>query len=789
MQKRNKYSNYYYWETPLSNEIIGHNDGAVSCMLNWDGLDCEMDDKQQQHAKYQALYKFIEGLDDCVAEFHHWREKDTRQAENYLNNNIKIKRGRHFGEPVRKAMAQHLSQFGWNNECAIVLYRKPQANLLSQWSRKSAFKDQVKNAERLQKTADNLKRIISGSFADPEHYFKRVIQSYWRKGYKRGYQYPLDFREDLANQVIYQAPHQENGMVKIDGEYTKVILLYHYPDADPAWFLNLSAISCEMHACQIVVPTDTRRLIDKHSQASEKESVEQSRKGTKYRQRAIQDREDFTSYVAQNNLSIFKNAFILHLHGPPDHIQAMSKEIEDWVFYNQGLAKSHDDIQSHFFRAGQPGHGAISGFLRQDETWQVANMAPAIVYDKGTLDPEYLRVTSSGQLVGLSIMQHTVNHGFTVAMTGAGKGVDKGCQIIETYPLGLDWFIVEVGSNEGSTYQWVVEGFGKTFVKFDPDKHVINPLPDYDLTSGEGKTPVPIKLCAGTVSALAYLLTDGKTQLSSHQRAAAEEALQNLYRTPIEGKTAPRMDHYCQSLDQTQYNSQPQKDAAKRMADNLSSFLDSSVGRRFTMDGNLSLSKELCGVDLKGALDADPKLLIFCLTSLSLRYAQMAFFSSTNPARVEMDEVHVFERIAPEVVTNLCSQISRMGRKDYAGLDLITQGLHELRTMDPEIVASTTLRNLMYRKEDHDEMAKILQIPKTPLQRWKNFPNPETLNWRPSLCQVQDKYYDLFLSFPEIVLNTCSTSPLDLSFKSQIPAETGDIFQRLERLKQLKSAN
>lgn len=784
MNKRPSYDNFYSWETALSNEVVGHNNGAVSLMMHIDGLYCEMDDPDEKFNKYQDIYKFISSLDDCVAEFHLWRERDDSLAQSYVDDNEKIERGGHLAIPIRNALAGHLAQYGWNNECAIVLYKKSNQGLMPKLLNKSFLKAQINNAEKLYERAKTLTRIVGGNILSVEQYFDRVMQSMWRKGFKRGYGYNLDFKEDLSSQAIYQAPKIKNSMVEIDGEHTKVLLLYHYPDADPAWFLNLASISCEMHVSQIIVPTNTRRRVDKHSDQTDKESHETAKKGAKYRQRAIIDRELFTNYVTQNNLSIFNNAYLIHLHGDSEQIKQMDHQISDWAYDNGGLVKSHYDLQAHFFRAAQPGHGTATAFLREDHTWQVAHMAPVTVFDKGTKGGESLRVTTSGQLVGFSILQHKVSNGFTVAHMGAGKGVDKGTEVIETYPYGLDWYIMEIGE----TYRWIVEGFGGNYTRIDPDHHAVNPLPEYDLSSPEAENPLNMLLCSGTVNSLAFLLTDGRTDLTIHETAAAELALQNLYSGKQEG-TAPKMPEYLESIEQSEYPTEEQKRAADSISSNLRSFLSSSIGQIFKKDDNLTISDNICGIDLKLVKQTSAKLLKFYLVFISLKYSQKAFFKSDKPARVLLDELHIFIDSAPDETGRLVKELTRMGRKDFASSDLVTQGLYELKTLDNEVVTGATLRSLLYRKENHREMGEILEIPETPLAKWQAYPSTDNIDWRPGLRFVHDKYYDLYLTFPEVILDITSTQAKDMALKEQIQKKTPDVFERVKELRRLRFSN
>lgn len=786
--KRHPYKDYYSWQTPLSEHVMGHNNGAVSCLIEWPGIDCDLADQGQKESAYRNIYQVLKELsvDGYIAEWHLWRELDRSLADAYLEQNQNIQRGHHLAVPARQAVADHLVKWGRSNETGIILYHHPQKSLSGSLFVKAARNDQIKDAKRIFEKAQSISRTLPGAAqVDTDRYLERVRQSYWRKGFYNNWPLNIDYRYDVAEQVLVDAPRVENGMVVIDGYHTKVLLLMNYSDAAPAWITALADASCDMHVVQVVSPVNTRRYIDRQTKESQDDAAALADRGVKYAKKKINERENFTSFVAENGLDIYKNVYLMHLHGKVEDINRLTKRLIEWASKTNGQIRADADLQAHFFRVGQPGHGAQSAFFREDHTWQVGNMAPVVTYDKGIPGAECLRLSASGQITGFSILRHKVSHGFTVAKTGSGKGMDKVCEIIETYPLGLDWYILEIGRS----YRWVVEAFGKAYIEYDPDQDVINPLPEYDTIDSLAEHPVPAKLCAGTVHALAYLLTDGRTTLTVHQESAAEEALQNLYRSPIKDKAAPRLDHFYKSLIETEYNTQPKKEAAKLMADYLSSFLDSSVGRIFTQDGNLTLTNEMCGVSLEGALKVDPKLLVFCMTALSLRYAQMAFFSGYNPARVLLDEMHIGVQYAPETVGNLCAEVSRMGRRANASLDLVTQGLKEMQALDAEVIGSASLKTLMYRSLHHDTMGEVLQIPPGPFARWKSYPDPEKFNWRPALRQVGDKFYDLYLTFPQLILDIGSTSPEDLALKEQINPQVEDIFERIEMLRQMRMKN
>jgi hypothetical protein len=401
------------------------------------------------------------------------------------------------------------------------------------------------------------------------------------------------------------------------------------------------------------------------------------------------------------------------------------------------------------------------------------------VYRPGDAHAESLRLGHASQLIGFDLSHQSVAHAMTVAMTGAGKGVDKVTTIAETYPLNVDWYIAEIGT----TYQWVVEAFGGTYTRIDPDHTVINPLPRYSVANHHTPLPLDSALAGGTLQALAFLLTDGATTLDVHSSAAAEMALQMLYANTGAQDAAPTLEDYLKELERADYfEHEDQTSAAKRMANNLHSFLCTTAGRIFTRPDNLELSPGITGVDLKDVGKASPQLLKFYLVFLSLRMAHMAFYTTANPARVLLDEMHEFVRVYPEVVGALISGIARMGRKENAAIDIVTQGIREIDVIEKEVLNSMPLRSLLYRADEWDEIASRINMPARPLEVWKQFEYPLDRDYRPALRSVGNRYYQLHLVFPELLLDLADTSPAALALKATIAKQTRDPLKRLELL-------
>ena len=127
-----------------------------------------------------------------------------------------------------------------------------------------------------------------------------------------------------------------------------------------------------------------------------------------------------------------------------------------------------------------------------------------------------------------------------------------------------------------------------------------------------------------------------------------------------------------------------------------------------------------------------------------------------------------------------------MGRKDAAAIDIVTQGIEEIEAIEKEVLNSMPIRSLLYRTDGHDEIGKRINMPAGPLGIWRSYHYPLNQTWRPGIRSVGNQFYDLHLTFPELVLNLASTSPDDLKLKEAIGKEVKDPMHRLELFKQRK---
>ena len=779
-----QYADLYTWSHPYGDSVLCHQDGACSVSIGWNGFDSEMLTIGENALKWTEIYTIISmfGLDYC-AEFHFWRESDSSLVDEYLAHNREIKRGHDLAIAVREAMAAHLAPFGMSNRVALVLTRMPPKRFA--FGAKRKLIQQGEAAEELLSAAKSLaNKLPGGRIHSVDEYAESIVQSFNRTAYLSGAAVKLDPRFLISEQLLSEAPRRDGRLVKVGTQLTKVLLVSMYPTDDPAWFVGMASLPIPMHVVQVVIPVDTKQSLRASERASDLAEGTQGKKGRSEKQKTIDDLSGFQSFVSQNGLSIFKNSYIIHIHGTREEIERAEEDITDWIQGQPGgQVRAANYIQLPYFRAAQPGQGYRCPVFRPDHTWQVANMAPVQVYRTGEQNPESLRLGASGALIGFSTSTQKVPHSFTVAITGGGKGVEKVAQIAETYPFGIDWYIAEIGGS----YRWIVESFGGVYSKIDPSETVVNPLPPFSVADMSASRPLDAKLAGGTINALSFLLTDGKTDLSVHHAAAAQDALQMLYAVSPDGKEAPTLADLLQELQnsRTELELEPQRKAAHEMAENLESFLSTTEGRIFARSDNLVLSEGITGVDLKEVDRASPKLLKFYLVFLALRFNHLAF-ARRNPARVLLDEMHKFVAIAPDVVGRLISELARMGRKDAAAIDLVTQGVAEIDIIEAEVLNSMPLRTLLYRSDGWDTIANRIAMPAGPLAIWKQYPYPLDFDYRPAIKCVGQDYYNLHLTFPALLLDLSATSPEDLDLKDQIGLTVSDPLERLRLFRQAK---
>lgn len=758
-----RYCDLYTWSHGLTEHAMAHSDGAVSVAIVWQGLDGEFEDAGGRAQAWGLIKTVIAALPSGYwLECHLWRESSPEAVRDYLKVYESAPRPSPFSHAFRAVMAQHIAPHVVTNSVALIVGCLPEGR---QGLRKTIQK-QVDRSEQLMVLASRLAALLPGGrIATVLEYAALIQKSYdQRKAIAR-----IDPWLSLSEQIIAAPPCSKDRHIEVGARRVKLLYLHLYPQADPAWILPITSGPVRLHVSQVILGADTEHALRVSERADRLAHGTMGHKGRERQAAILRDMQGFRETVAQSDLSIHRNAYMICVE--IEESQKLEGErLIGRIEAAGGRVRDDTFIQLPFFRSSQPGQGYRSPLWRPDHSAHIANMAPVQVFRSGSSNHESLRIGLCGQAIAFDYSHQTVAHGFTVAMTGAGKGVDKVATIAETFALGIDWYVLEIGG----TYRWVVEALGGIYTRLDPAAAAVNPLPPKSAAI-VGLDPL---LESGTLNILAFILTDGRTVLDFHEAAAGAAALGRLYGASAAGD--PGLVDLLKSLESLADVSPEQRQAARRMAANLHSFLETPEGRIFAAADNIQVSPGISGIDLRDVDRASPKLLTFYLVFLCLRFLNLAF-ANTNQTRVLLDEIHRLVAHAPEVLRRLVSEIARMGRKEAAAIDIVTQGLVEIDSLEKEVVNSMPLRSLLYRSDGWEEIAERIGMPDQALSIWRRLPFPLNLSWRPAIRSVGHHYYALKLSFPDFVLALADTTPDGLARKESIGRKTSDPLVRIAK--------
>lgn len=760
-----RYSDLYTWSHGITDHVIAHTDGAVSLALGWAGVDGEFLDDTGRAQAFMPVARLLDRLPaHHWFEWHLWRDYSDQPIDEYVAHYAQASRPSAFAAHVRQMLADHLRGRVLLNETALIVGRLPRRTFRV----RRQLRDQLRQAADLEERGAALaSQLPGGRLLAVTDYIGLIARSY--DG--RNHALRIDPWLTIAEQVIAVPPRLAGSGIDLDGRMLKIFYLHLYPDAPPDWILPVSSLPAVLHISQTILASDTEHAVRMNERADRFAQGTLEHRGRERQLAILKDMQGFRQVVADQALAVHRNALALSMAYTGDP-QILTDAVIGRLEAGGGRVRGDVFIQLPFLRSIQPGQGYRSVLWRPDHSLQLRNMAPVQVFRRGSVHPESLRLGLAGQTVAFDYSRQPVAHAFTIAMTGAGKGVDKVATIAETYPFGIDWYVLEIGG----TYQWVVEALGGTYTRLDPAVAAVNPLPPRPL----GGAPLDPLLAAATINILAFLLTDGRTVLNVHEAAAAGAALVQLY---TQATTDPGIVELLMALESITDLSVEQMAAARYMAANLHSFLDTAEGRIFAGRDNVRISTGISGVDLRDVDRASPRLLTFYLVFLCLRFLHLAF-ASCRPARVLLDEIHRFVAHAPDVLRRLVSVLARMGRKEAAAVDIVTQGLAEIDIMEAEIVNSMPLRSLLYRTDGWQLIADRIGMPPAARAIWQRLPYPLDLDWRPAIRSVGPDYYALRLSFPPLLLHLADTSPAGLARKTRIGGETADPLMRLARFAQ-----
>ncbi len=761
-----RYCDLYTWSHPLTPHVLAHTDGAVSAAIAWAGLDCEFAVLAARSQAFAAIEKLLKEMPQgCWLEFHLWRQADPKAVDPYRAHYARAARPSPFAKAIRTALADHLAGLVFVNQLAAIAGVLPPPRLQRA---KRALAAQCARAEELEEQIAALAQALPGARLLAADDYVALI----RASYDGSAAVCRDPWLSLAEQIAAVPPVPDGQGLQAGECAWRILYLQAYADAEPGWVMPLVSVPIPLHISQIVVAADTEHTLRALERADRLAMGTIGHRGRERQLEVLADMQAFRRLVAQKDLSVHRNAYILAVPGDAAHA-APVRELLAALHRGGSQVRTDRFVQLPFFRAAQPGQGYRAPAWRPDHARQIASMAPVQGFRAGADRPESLRIGMASQPVSFDYSGQVVGHAFTVAMTGAGKGVDKVATIAETYPFGIDWYVLEVGG----TYRWVVEALGGTYTCLDPERSAVNPLP----ARAAAANGLPPALASATLNILSFLLTDGRTTLDFHEAAAAGQALAALYAVPA--ASDPGLVDLLASLQGLAAVPRDQRRAAARMAANLQSFLSTPEGAIFAGSDNVTLSTGISGVDLKEIDRAGGKMLTFYLVFLCLRFLNMAF-SKRTPSRILLDEIHRFVAHAPDVLRRLVSEVARMGRKENASIDIVTQGLQEIDVMEAEIVNSMPIRSLLYRTDGWEEIGSRIGMPPAALAIWKSFPFPLAMPWRPAIRSVGPEYFAVRLTFPRLLLDLADTTPQGLAAKADIGARVADPLERLRRLRE-----
>ncbi|WP_156897044.1 hypothetical protein [Ferrimonas kyonanensis] len=788
------YEQLYSWRNFINDSVLVHQDGAVSIAVVWDGINSDLSSFGEIKSNYDSLRGVLNSLPIVVTcENHLVRDMDYTRAEHYLEYGAKnAVRLPEIDSWVRQEMAEHLVEQSLSNRVVTVLTMNPKSKgFLSLISAKAELKLNEKTAKELMEVADSVAMSLKGGRVLSKDGWAEYVGRMMYPDYQN-WPAPLSVRGDyfLHDQWVRAKPKLVSGCTKVGDYFFKTGLMFFSPDtglnATPGFNRLLSQLDCYTHLTQVVRRLNKDDVVKSSANKSKHSRGFSSESGAESAANLQQQESQFRDLV-DNNSEVYDNAFFVTIAtNDPKETNRISQKLVSFISNHGGELRTEESVQMAFWRYRQMGQGRFIQWMRDDVDHQVAHMWPALVFSQGDKEcPQQLRRTHTGELITKGFRRDAVNHSITVAMTGAGKGVNKCAEIFETYCQGIDWYIAEVGKS----YEWTVEALGGSYIDVDPEETVINPMPDISLANENGQLPPQIKV--GTVSALSFILLDDEREYSVHERTAAEMALGLAYEDlHYQGvNRQPVLRDFLNALSKKEFfeGSIPRQNAAQRMAENLDSFLYGEMGRIFNREGNLQLHKGIIAVNLKPVQQKSPQLLKFFFVFVGLAFAQYAF-SAGSQARVLLDEMHVLAKEAPAVSRNLISGVARMGRKDGASIDLVTQETEEIDSVEAAVINQTPYFNYLYRQADWDHIAERMLMPDPVLEHWKSWGNPVAANlpYRPALMLIQGVYFSLELTFPKSLLSLASSSETDLAAKEVIGSMTNDIDTRLMMLNEYR---
>lgn len=788
------YQELYSWQQGCQigdESVLSHADGAISCAFTWDGIQTSLKDQSYIQGCLRGFHSALSVITDLdiTIENHYIRDYSDTVVDEYLDyGNRHMVRQHDLGQRVRCEMAEQMRSMAMKSQVICVLTVKNSVPLHKLLFGKKVVSDRDRLAKRLLETAHKAMRHLKGSRLLSSREFESIIWATYHRDRAREVRIPDQNNRFKLNQRLATKPVYEDGLLRMGKTYTKLVLLIDYPDADQNWFHKLARMSgIEIHVSQILQLAD-RQQVTRSSTLETKKSLEAaSTLGGEDVRDKVNDHNGFRAFLSKHNLTAYKNCYIIKLHSnDKQRVLASTDVLFDLIGKDAIEAGSTPELCFAIWRYSQIAQGHLSRFMRIDHSLQVVNMAPIITFNRGNKQyPQAIRLDNNAQAITYGYSEEGGNHTITGAKTGAGKGVDMVCEIAELYPLGIDFYIIEVGGDDGGSYEWIVEAYGGQYFDLNTDT-VVSPFPEYSLVDHSSPVPLDRTIAASTIEVLMPLISKGRDDIYQHIESVAIQLLNKMYSVnPSSEDIAPTMgtffDLTCDSMGEFEG---VRLEAARVIRDNLDSFL-LGIGSRFRHADSIKFDAGIIGLNFKNIMSS-PDLAKFLLVFISMRFKQIAF-SKDAMVRIAIDELDSFIDIDKNLMKSLMKQLARKGRKSAGAMHAISQEALDA-DLEDGILNQVSTQNLMYIKSGHKHTAEIFKMSKSAYDVWTSLDDPESIEveqgYREGIKILGGDAYHLHLKFPKFILNLGNTSKTALRLKREIGALTHCPFKRLEMLEE-----
>ncbi len=788
-------SDIFLWETGIDQNVIGLKNGGVTLGFSWDGSANRYASEHEVLHEFKhrlGLLKNLPSIPGLTIEHHFLRENDASLADIYLQREKAIYPDGcpEIVQQTRKQLVDLYRPLAKTNRVITVISIGPaKAGILSGFLFK-AFSD-VRNWQKNTAKLMEFYRTIEHEYCGAELLTRDAYMAFVSHLMVPGSQTPVDWRFNLGEQFGHIKPVFSDGQLEVNGQYYKIMLLQNYQHVTESdWVFGFSEADINVHVSQIIVPKKTDESINKRKKAADNElSTTGNSRGQLQSYNKNNVTQAYLQYIIENKLTVADNAYIVCLFGDDrEKIDRMGRDFISSIQKEGGLVRADEDIQRAMFYIRLPGMGASSPFMREDHAEQLAVMFPFTVFSSGSAQPECLRLNNALQLVGLRPSSEEVPHELIVAQTNGGKDTQFGLKFIETYQQ-IRYDIIELGNS----YQGAVEAVGGRYCT--AKDQIISPLSSYD----EYQTAIKLAKEKGSRTVVADFARIQQTNLlpiikginnvegfSRAEEAVIGRAIIHSYENPVNGKQAPSLDIVFNAFEALKPDTERQVQARDEMAEELYEFLQTPTGSCFKEDDQFIISP------IANAIDFDKfegDLMKYTLAFTCSRFVTNAM-AQARRNQIVLNEYKVLLTKAPEAIKWVTLTIDRMGRKDWAGLTRITQGLEEIRSVDSEAINSIPNKTLLVRKDQHLEIGELLQMPPALIAEWMNFATPEEitakkLRYRQGIVAENGQWHFLYLKFPELLLDLMNTRGEDKELRNYAYAQSSDPFERIALMKKL----